>query len=332
MTHDCEGDFSGAGQAVAGAISGSAATPAPAVTVLLTVYNGMPYLPLTVESIFGQTLEKFVFLVINNGSTDGTANYLHSLDDARLVIHHLPKNIGRTAALNYGLERVATEFTAVIDADDLASPERLATQVAFLRDHPQVGFVGTNVAYIDATGAHIGADDFPTRHDALLGQITVYNPFAHAACAFRTGAAKGAGNYPARYVYAQDLGLWMALVREGWQAASIVQQLASIRRHPAQATRDTTQEALRLQEQIDLARELADLPGLHPFAAQAACVRLFALVRAQGKAGRGEAHNQLRRALGYGVLRLLVNPFLWKRAVVALQRLWQRCTRKLVKK
>ena len=332
MAHDSAGISPGAGQAFAEAASGATVVPVPAVTVLLTVYNGMPYLPLTVESIFRQTLENFVFLVINNGSTDGTANFLHSLADARLVIHHLPENIGRTAALNYGLERVATEFTAVIDADDLASPDRLATQVAFLRDHPQVGFVGANVVYIDATGAYIGNDDFPTGHNALLGQMTVYNPFAHAACAFRTGAVKGVGGYPARYVYAQDLGLWMALVREGWQAASIDQQLASIRRHPAQATRDTTQEALRLREQRNLARELAELPGLHPFTAQAARVRLFALVRAQDRADRGEAHNELRRALDYGLVRLLVNPFLWKRAVVALQRLWQRCTRKLVKK
>ena len=314
----------------------------PALTVLLTVYNGMPYLPLTVESILGQTFENFLFLIINNGSTDATADYLRGLDDPRLLIHHLPQNIGRTPALNYGLKRINTEYTAVVDADDLAAPERLARQVALLQARPELGFAGSSVLYIDAGGGRLGADDFPAEHDALMDHMTVYNPFAHAACCFRTRAANKVGGYPSRYEYAQDLGLWMALLREGWKAASIPARLACIRRHPAQATRNPEREAMRLQEQVALAREFAALPGLGANAAQAAQVRLFLLLRLLEKSGgtdaeqgkeeareesrepTGSARSAFSRALEYGLGRLLVNPLLWKRVAVDLDRLWRR--------
>ena len=73
----------------------------PEVTVLMSVYNDMPYLPEAVESIRRQTFEDWRFLILDDGSTDESAAYLDGLDDPRIEVIHGP-NVGLAAALNSG--------------------------------------------------------------------------------------------------------------------------------------------------------------------------------------------------------------------------------------
>jgi len=87
------------------------------VTVLMTVFNGMPYLAEAVNSILRQTLSDFEFVIVDDGSTDGTADFLKSLEDPRISIIH-QENRGTAAAANHGLENINTRFVARMDADD----------------------------------------------------------------------------------------------------------------------------------------------------------------------------------------------------------------------
>ncbi len=118
---------------------------APDVTVLIAVYNGMPWLPETIASIRGQTYQHWTLLLVNDGSTDGSADYLKSIEGPRIRVVH-QKNQGLAGALNTGIKFCETEFLARLDADDIALPTRLEKQVAFLRSQPKVGLVGTQVA------------------------------------------------------------------------------------------------------------------------------------------------------------------------------------------
>src|SRR5947209_1681122 len=95
-----------------------------AISVLMPVHNGMPYLPETVTSVLSQTFQEFELLAVDDGSTDGTSKYLLSLDDSRIRYHRL-KKVGLVAALNYGIEQASARFIARIDADDIAFPEWL---------------------------------------------------------------------------------------------------------------------------------------------------------------------------------------------------------------
>jgi glycosyltransferase involved in cell wall biosynthesis len=290
----------------------------------MTVYNGMPYLREAVESILTQSLREFVFLVLNNGSTDGSGEYLADLEKRRagarplLRVRHLPENIGRTAVLNTGLELVETEVTAIIDADDVAMPRRLEKQAAFLRDHPEIDLVGSDVTYINSAGRRVGEDSFPADHRTLCNRLPLYNQFAHAACAFRTPAARAVGGYPSEYPYAQDMGLWIAMLRNGSMAGNVREPLAGIRIHRGQATGEKGLRVARMEDDSRLADAMFGIPGLSSASRQAACFRgalaLFRLGR------KKQAFRQLWRGFWEAPLLLPWNPILWERLTLERKR------------
>jgi glycosyltransferase involved in cell wall biosynthesis len=117
------------------------------LTVTLPVYNAMPYLPAAVESVLGQSYRDFDFLIIDDGSTDGSADYLRSLRDPRIKLT-VRENRGLGTTLNELFRNSRTEFVARMDADDICEPQRLEKQVAFLRDHDDVVMLGSGIAFI----------------------------------------------------------------------------------------------------------------------------------------------------------------------------------------
>ena len=111
------------------------------LTVLMPVYNAMPYVPSAVGSILDQSFPDFEFLILDNGSTDGSGKYLQSLADPRVRLFHT-EHQGLASARNFLIERARTEFFALMDADDLAHPDRLRTQIGFIHTHAGYCSVG----------------------------------------------------------------------------------------------------------------------------------------------------------------------------------------------
>ena len=103
----------------------------PPVTVLLPVYNAAPYLREAVDSVLAQTFTDYELLIINDGSTDDTANILASYKDERITIV-TQQNIGLIATLNKGLSIAKGKYVARFDADDVCYPDRLKLQYDFL--------------------------------------------------------------------------------------------------------------------------------------------------------------------------------------------------------
>lgn len=117
----------------------------PKLSVLMTVYNGMPYLPKAVDSILSQDFTDFEFIIVDDGSTDETSTYFKQLSDPRVLILS-QENGGTAAASNFGLSRCRGEYLARMDADDITLPTRLGKQVRFLDENPAVGILGTQLA------------------------------------------------------------------------------------------------------------------------------------------------------------------------------------------
>ncbi len=109
----------------------------PKITVLMSVYNGEKYLRNAVGSILNQTITDFEFIIINDGSTDGSREILESYNDDRIVLIN-QNNTGLTKALNKGLSLARGEYVARIDADDSANPARLEKQLIFLRNNQEI--------------------------------------------------------------------------------------------------------------------------------------------------------------------------------------------------
>jgi exopolysaccharide biosynthesis WecB/TagA/CpsF family protein len=108
------------------------------ITVGIPVYNAMPYLPESIESILGQSYGDFEILAINDGSTDASMEYLRSVRDPRLRVL-TQTNLGITATLNRMLAEASTPWLARHDADDVAYPNRIARSIEYIRQFPHAG-------------------------------------------------------------------------------------------------------------------------------------------------------------------------------------------------
>ena len=94
-------------------------TTEPKVSVLMTVYNGMPHLVDAIASVLDQSFADFQFVIVDDGSTDGTPDFLKSIDDPRVLILR-QENKGTAAAANFGLTKCVGQYVARMDADDVA--------------------------------------------------------------------------------------------------------------------------------------------------------------------------------------------------------------------
>lgn len=116
----------------------------PAVSVIMPVYNGGEYLAEAIESILAQTLGDFELIIVDDCSTDGSAESIaaYAERDRRIRALAHPRNRGQGAAQSTGLAEARGDFITLMDADDVSFPQRLAKQVEFLRDNPEIGALG----------------------------------------------------------------------------------------------------------------------------------------------------------------------------------------------
>lgn len=194
--------------------TGSGST-APRVSVVMSVYNGMPLVQDAVASILDQTFRDLEFIIVNDGSTDDTLPYLHAAAarDPRIrIIDQL--NTGLTRALIRGVAAARAPLIARMDADDLSEPERLARQVAYLDAHPDLCAASCGIAYVAGDLTPIAMSDRRRPPEALPLLVTLYNAVSgHGQVVFRKSAYDAAGGYDPAFRFAQDYDLWTRMTR-----------------------------------------------------------------------------------------------------------------------
>ena len=185
----------------------------PKVSVLMPVYNGEHYLREAVESILDQTFTDFEFIIVDDGSTDNTWQILQSYaaSEPRIVLVRNETNVRVARSLNKGLGLARGEYIARMDADDVSLPERLAKQVAFLDESPDVGVVGCAIHVIDADGSPMRIVRYPTMHALLLWSLCFSTPIAHPTVVFRRAVVERVGGYDDALLANQDRDLWQRL-------------------------------------------------------------------------------------------------------------------------
>jgi glycosyltransferase involved in cell wall biosynthesis len=184
----------------------------PPISVLMCVYNGAPLVGQAVASVLAQTHGDLELIVVDDGSTDGTPDVLAAVADPRLRVQHQTRT-GLTRALNRALAVARGPLVARLDADDVALPERLARQRAFLAAHPEVGLLGTAAREEDPGGGRPRIVQPPTADAALRRALIRANPFVHSSVMVRRELLERAGGYDERLAVAQDYDLWMRLAR-----------------------------------------------------------------------------------------------------------------------
>lgn len=186
----------------------------PRVSVVMSVYNGEAYLSEAIESVLDQTMEDFEFIIIDDGSSDGSLEIIkaYALKDKRIVLINR-ENRGLIASLNEGIEKARGSYIARMDADDIALPERLQIEYDFMQRHPEIGLVGSWIEVLDAdVSGQVGrysVDDAMLRCELLFAP-----PFAHPTVMIRRDVLMdNALRYDSSYRDAEDYALWYQLSR-----------------------------------------------------------------------------------------------------------------------
>lgn len=185
----------------------------PKVSVIMTIYNAAPYLKEAIDSVVAQTFPDWELIAIENGSSDRSPEILAGYKDDRIRPFVLAENIGRTPALRYAFERAQGEYIAILDADDVSLPERLAQQVEYLDRQPDIGLVGSWVEYINEQSNVTGEFKPPTERGEVYDALGWMNPFVHSSIMYRTRLATQMGGYPEAYIYAQDKALILNIAK-----------------------------------------------------------------------------------------------------------------------
>ncbi len=187
----------------------------PVVSVILPVYNCPRYVGRAVESILAQTYTDFELIVIDDGSEDETLAVVSRYTDPRIRLL-TQANRGLAGALNRGIELARGRYIGRQDQDDVAFPERLARQVAFMDAHPDCALVGTWAEIWREDERTKRTHAFPSDNADLKFRLLLDNLFVHSSVMVRRAALDRIGVYctdPGRQP-PEDYELWSRIARE----------------------------------------------------------------------------------------------------------------------
>jgi glycosyltransferase involved in cell wall biosynthesis len=197
-------------------------TPPPAISVVMGIYNDRAYVKQAIESILKQSFKEFEFIIIDDGSSDGSYEVAASFKDPRIrIIRQI--NHGLVNALNKGVHLARANLIARQDADDISLPKRFEKELELINSNEHLGVVGTFFKYVDEetlepTGITITS---PTKPIDLARNLYFNNPIGHGTALIRKQAIVDAGGYSDKYGPNEDYYLWHKIVAAGWQIAVV---------------------------------------------------------------------------------------------------------------
>ena len=236
--------------------------PTPRISVLMCVFNGQEYLADAVQSVLDQTFGDFEFLIVNDGSTDGSAAILSSFRDLRIRVIENSHNLGLIRSLNIGLDAARGEFIARMDADDSCTPDRLEKQIAFFDSHPDIGVCGSSLSII-------GNDEiyrYPQTHEEIKLALLEYNPMAHPSIMMRNSLLRRELlRFDPDFPDAEDYELWTRAVF-ATRFANLPETLLRYRKHEGQVTQRKMEQVVATSGRIKL--RLLNSLGIAPTEAE----------------------------------------------------------------
>lgn len=209
----------------------------------MPVRNAVDTLDECLDSIAQQSFKHYEILVIDDGSSDGSVELVSrwAERDARVKLLTQPP-LGLVAALNRGLSEAQTPLIARMDADDVMYPERLARQIAFLMDHPQIDLVATQVRLFPDEQIQAGYAEYVRWQNSCLSpeeiseEMFVESPVAHPSVMFRREVVCALGGYR-EGDFPEDYDLWFRLMQSGHRMAKLAEVLLDWRESEGRLSR-----------------------------------------------------------------------------------------------
>lgn len=210
----------------------------PKVTILLTCYNHVKYIPVALESIRSQTFTDYDIIALDDGSTDGTREWLSEQTGIKVVFNE--QNLGTYGTLNKGLDMATGEYVAVFNDDDVWMPTKLEKQVALLDNNPRVGLVHTEGEFIDGEGKVFEGEPlgfkFPRFETGdILLDLVYENKIIASAALFRRKIVEEIGGFNEMYFGSGDWEMWFRIA-ERYDVGCVNEKLSQYRVHGANAS------------------------------------------------------------------------------------------------
>lgn len=185
---------------------------APKVSVIMAAYNAEPYIAEAIDSIIEQTYQDWELIVIDDGSIDCTADIVNKYNDKRIRYLANDKNYGQGVTRNRGISVAQGKYIAIMDADDIAFPNRLRHQVDYMDNNADVWIVGaTSIAESEDGSSRIVRCS--ENENELLAILPFSSPFAHSTWMMNRNAMGKECHYRDDYLKSQDYELlcrtWM---------------------------------------------------------------------------------------------------------------------------
>ena len=222
----------------------------PLISVVMPVWNGASHLCEAIDSILAQTERNFEFLIIDDGSTDGTVAIIESYDDVRIRLIR-QEHEGIVVALNRGVAESSADWIARMDSDDIAYPQRFEKQLALIRKksdailcHTQIQIFGEDT-YVTPAARLI-------RSEAMIRLRLCYQcPIVHPTVMFRKDAFLAVGGYLAEERHAEDFSLWGRMIGLG-SVVGITRPMLHFRVHSSSISKQKADVQIPLSKTIAL--------------------------------------------------------------------------------
>ena len=215
----------------------------PEISLIMSVYNGEDYLAEAIESVLAQTFREFELIVINDCSTDNTAEILKSFEkiDERVKVHTNEVNLRLPSSLNKAIELAKGKYIARMDADDICLPERLEKQYEFMEKNPSIAlsscrFMTMKNAVISSGGCGGKCDN-----ESIKALLLVTNPILHPGIIAKADVIRSLG-YDKNFTCTEDMELWTRFVLEGFKIEILPEYLMIYRLHDKQITETTLEK------------------------------------------------------------------------------------------
>ncbi len=208
---------------------------APLVSVAMVVCNVERFLAEAIESILDQTFRDFEFIIVDFGSTDGSQAIIRRYQekDQRIKFDIIP-HCNLAEARNACCFRARGKYLALLDADDLALPDRLRRQVEHLESHPEIGVLGTAHYLMDQAGRRFATQPQPAGDEEIRTALRTGCPFGQDSVTMRLAEFQAVKGYRKPFSeLAEDYDLWLRMM-ERCRGANLREPLACYRIHAGQ--------------------------------------------------------------------------------------------------
>lgn len=199
----------------------------PKISIVMAAYNEVHDISRAIDSILAQSFTDWELIVIDDASTDATANVVRRYveKDSRIRLVCNETNMKLAASLNKGIGLAKADLIARADADDINLPERLARQFVFMQEHPEVDVLGTGAYLLDVNSKRVNAISLPLTHADLERLPFLKTHFFHPSVIIRRKFFDVVGLYDDSFLRGQDKELWLRGLNFGCRYANLAEPL-----------------------------------------------------------------------------------------------------------